>query len=197
MTDREPEYLRVPNVDTLEEDTAALLERFPTARGARLDLFLALTDAPRVMNRILRAGMLDDGSPLTLRQRELVIWRACARCGCEYEWGVHVAGFAGAAGLEADAIEASLAAPTAVTAQGLSEEDTLLLEVVDALHDAGDLDDALRERFARSYPRAAQLEIIALAGFYHSISWIANVARLRCEPFGPGFGDTLAALRAA
>lgn len=197
MTNPAPEYLRIPDPEALTDETTALLDRFPTARGARLDLFLALTDAPRVMERILRAGMLDDGSPLTLRERELVIWRACARSGCEYEWGVHVAGFAHAAGLGPDAVEASLAAPTAVAAQGLDADDALLLEVVDALHDAGDLHDDLRTRFARRWPRAAQLEIIALAGFYHSISWIANVARLRCEPFGPGFRDTLTALRAA
>ena len=27
---------------------------------------------------------------LSLREREIVIDRTCARCGCEYEWGVHV-----------------------------------------------------------------------------------------------------------
>ena len=32
---------------------------------------------------------------LPLRDREIVIGRTCARCGCEYEWGVHVAFFAG------------------------------------------------------------------------------------------------------
>ena len=31
---------------------------------------------------------------LSMRDREIVIDRTCARCGCEYEWGVHVAFFA-------------------------------------------------------------------------------------------------------
>jgi Carboxymuconolactone decarboxylase family len=31
---------------------------------------------------------------LTMRDREIVIDRTCVRCGCEYEWGVHVAFFA-------------------------------------------------------------------------------------------------------
>src|SRR5207253_697060 len=31
---------------------------------------------------------------LSMRQRELVIDRVTARCGAEYEWGVHVASFA-------------------------------------------------------------------------------------------------------
>jgi len=188
-----PDYLRIPDVHSLAPDMQALLERFPTARGARLSLFLALTDAPRVMERILRGGMLDADSPLTLRERELVIWRVCARCGCEYEWGVHVAGFARAAGLGANEIEASLRAPTARGADEISEDDALLFEIVDALHDDGDLSDALRERFAARFDRAAQLEILALAGFYHSISYIANVARLPCETFGPGFAEARAA----
>ena len=31
---------------------------------------------------------------LSMRDREIVIDRTCARCGCEYEWGVHTAFFA-------------------------------------------------------------------------------------------------------
>ncbi|GAA3246389.1 carboxymuconolactone decarboxylase family protein [Dactylosporangium siamense] len=31
---------------------------------------------------------------LTLREREIVILRTCARRGCEYEWGAHVLVFA-------------------------------------------------------------------------------------------------------
>ena len=37
---------------------------------------------------------------LTMRDREIVIDRTCARCGCEYEWSVHVAFFAERVGLE-------------------------------------------------------------------------------------------------
>src|SRR5215475_12135572 len=36
---------------------------------------------------------------LSLRDREIVIDRTTARCGCEYEWGVHVAFFAARAEL--------------------------------------------------------------------------------------------------
>ena len=36
---------------------------------------------------------------LSMRDREIVIDRTCARCGCEYEWGVHVALFAERVGL--------------------------------------------------------------------------------------------------
>src|SRR5580704_11151916 len=35
---------------------------------------------------------------LSMRDREIVIDRTCARCQCEYEWGVHVAFFANRVG---------------------------------------------------------------------------------------------------
>jgi hypothetical protein len=49
---------------------------------------------------------------LSMRDREIVIDRTCARCGCEYEWGVHVVLFAERAGLDQHQI-ASLTAGTA------------------------------------------------------------------------------------
>ena len=40
---------------------------------------------------------------LSMRDREIVIDRlTCARCTCEYEWGVHVAFFASRVGLDGD-----------------------------------------------------------------------------------------------
>jgi len=43
---------------------------------------------------------------LSMRDREIIIDRTCARCGCEYEWGVHVAFFAGRVGLSSAQITA-------------------------------------------------------------------------------------------
>ena len=39
---------------------------------------------------------------LSMRDREIVIDRTCARCRCEYEWGVHVAFFANRVGLNSE-----------------------------------------------------------------------------------------------
>src|SRR5215813_9533440 len=63
-----------------------------------LKLFTTLARVPRIWDRF-RVGSLLDGGPLPLRHREIVIDRTCARCGCRYEWGVHVAFFAGRAQL--------------------------------------------------------------------------------------------------
>src|SRR6187401_2138228 len=55
-----------------------------------------------------RAGSLLDRGPLSLREREIVIDRTCARTGCEYDWGVHVAAFAQAAHLTEQQVRATV-----------------------------------------------------------------------------------------
>ncbi len=62
-------------------------------RGAPpLLLFRTVARNPRVLQRMMAGGLLDRGS-ISLRSRELMILRTCARCGAEYEWGVHIATF--------------------------------------------------------------------------------------------------------
>src|ERR1700721_4880468 len=77
-------------------------------RGAPpLMLFRVMASSPRAWEKF-RAGSLLDRGPLTLREREIVIDRTCALTGCEYEWGVHVAGFAEAAHLPAEGARATV-----------------------------------------------------------------------------------------
>src|SRR5256884_8022373 len=66
---------------------------------APLTLFRTLARDQRLCQRFMGGGLLDKGH-LTLRQREIVIDRVTARCGAEYEWGVHVAFFAKRVGLD-------------------------------------------------------------------------------------------------
>src|SRR5712692_11673573 len=62
-------------------------------RGAPpLLLFRTVARNPRVLQRMMAGSLLDRGS-ISLRSRELMILRTCARCGAEYEWGVHIASF--------------------------------------------------------------------------------------------------------
>ena len=77
-----------------------------------------------------------------VRDREIIIDRTCARCGCEYEWGVHVAFFAERASLNPEQV-ASLAQGRYNDPCWDSERDRLLISLVDALHDEGDIDDTL------------------------------------------------------
>src|SRR5262249_44445737 len=67
----------------------------------------ALQDAIKPLGRFNLVP--DPGKSATLdeRDREIVIDRVCARCGCEYEWGVHVATFARRVGLTDEQIAAT------------------------------------------------------------------------------------------
>ena len=66
-------------------------------RGAPpLLLFRVMAGRQRAWEKF-RGGSLLDRGPLSLREREIVIDRTCARNACEYEWGVHVATFKDAA----------------------------------------------------------------------------------------------------
>ena len=77
-------------------------------RGAPpLVLFRVMAGHARAWEKF-RAGSLLDRGPLSLREREIVIDRTCARTGCEYEWGVHIATFAEAARLTEEQVRATV-----------------------------------------------------------------------------------------
>jgi 4-carboxymuconolactone decarboxylase len=75
-----------------------------------------------------------------------VIDRVCARCGCEYEWGVHVVSFGQAVGLSQETLEATVTKnpfdPT------WSERESLLVQMVDELHTISTISDALWNQLA-------------------------------------------------
>jgi alkylhydroperoxidase family enzyme len=125
---------------------------------------------------------------LSMRDREIIIDRTCARCGCEYEWGVHVAFFAGRVGLSERQI-------TSLTHGGASdpcwadERDRLLIEAADALHDAADIGDDLWHRLVGLFSQEQLLDLLMLAGWYHAISFTANGARVPHEDGAPRFAD--------
>jgi alkylhydroperoxidase family enzyme len=141
-----------------------------------LVLFTTLARNPRVYARF-RAGSLLDKGTLSLREREIVIDRTCARCKSEYEWGVHVAFFAAAAGLTPQEV----AATTEPGAQDWSPREALLIRTVDALHDACDVDDALWPALKTEFTDEQLLELIVLTGFYHTVSFVTNALRLPLE----------------
>jgi alkylhydroperoxidase family enzyme len=123
-----------------------------------------------------------------LRDREIVIGRVCALCHAEYEWGVHVARFAAKAGLD-DAQIASLTHGASTDPCWESGRDRLLIELSDALHAGGDIDDALWERLAAEFTDEQLLDLLMLGGWYHAISFVARATRLTPEPGTPRFED--------
>lgn len=125
---------------------------------------------------------------LSLRDREIVIDRTCARCGCEYEWGVHIGYFADRAGFTPAQVT-SLTHGTAGDPCWAEARDRVLIEAVDALHDTATIDAALWERLAGELRPAELLDLTLLCGWYHAISFTANACQVDLEPGAPRFAD--------
>jgi len=164
-------------------DVAESLRKWmpPGAAVEPLALFRTLARHAALSERMRPLGALFLGrGSLSVRERELVILRTCARTGAEYEWGVHAAAFAAAAGLDAAALAATRAT---VPGAPLADADLALVAVVDELHDSGTVSDAAWARLAGRFSDEQRLELLALAGFYHLIAFVANGARVEPEPW--------------
>jgi alkylhydroperoxidase family enzyme len=125
---------------------------------------------------------------LTMRDREIVIDRTCARCGCEYEWGVHIVFFAERVGLSPEQIT-SLTFGTALDPCWEVERDRTLIAAVDALHDESDVSDDLWAELSVHFDEAQLLDVLMLTGWYHAISFAARAARVPLEQGAPSFAD--------
>lgn len=167
-----------PFVSTVAEDLAKLMP--PGVPPLRL--FRTLAHNPRVLRRVRKGGLLDPGS-IAVRQREIVILRTTALCRSEYEWGVHVAFFAKAAGFTPPQIAATVSGELGA----FSPEDALLVELCDALHHGAAVPDALWLRLAAAYRPDQLVELVALAGQYHMISYVTNALGIELEPDAPRF----------
>lgn len=149
-----------------------------------LALFATLARDPRLWEKF-RAGALLDQGHLTLRQREIVIHRVTALCGAEYEWGVHAVFFAGRARLNADQLRS--------TVHGDAEdpcwagEDRPLIRACDALHATSTLDDGDWAALRSILSEDAVMEVLMLAGYYRSVSYLVNALKLPREGFAAKF----------
>jgi alkylhydroperoxidase family enzyme len=167
--------------------TETLLNSYPKRDGYLLGLFRVIANSPRHLAKIAAAGLLDRGSPLPMREREIVILRTTALKGCEYEWGVHVTAFADHVGLSPEQVDDTLSPEPDLALW--SEAERWLMAIVDALSADGGLSAELVEAFRETWNEAEQLEILCLVGFYHTISFIARSADLELEPWAARFAS--------
>jgi alkylhydroperoxidase family enzyme len=178
-------YVLSPVADPIPA-AAELLKRYPQRGGYLLALFRTFANSVRFLEKGV-PNLLDAASPLTLRQREIVILRVTARNDCEYEWGVHVAAFAKEAAFTAEQVNATRLFDA--DASCWSAQENLLIQTVDELWGQGRIGDETLPAFQEVFPLEQQLEIMALCGAYHTVSFVANTARLAPEPFGARFPD--------
>jgi alkylhydroperoxidase family enzyme len=144
-----------------------------------LALFRTLAVSQRAWRKF-RAGSLLDPGPLSLRHREIVIDRTCARAGCEYEWGVHVTAFAAAAHLSGEEVAATV--DGGADALCWSAAERALVAAVDALHERACLDGAEWAQLRAHFDEAQVLEVLLLCGFYRTVAYVVGGLALPLEP---------------
>lgn len=178
----------MPRIAPAEEpyppEIAAPLARIMPQGVAPLVLFRTLARNPRVFERMFAGGLLDKGA-LSLRQREVVIDRTTARLGAEYEWGVHIAFFAEKVGFDSERITATVHGPA--DAPCWSTDEQALLAAVDDLVDRRTIGETAWANLAQHFDEAQILEVIALAGYYHTISFLCRALDLPLETYGARF----------
>lgn len=159
----------------------------PNSEQEPLKLFRTIVRHETLSQRMrpLGSALLGHGT-LPARTRELLVLRTCARCRAEYEWGVHVTAFAAAVGLDERTIVATVQRSAAEVAAGDSADDSVM-RLADELHDFGTATDVTWAELARHYDEPALLEMLAVVGFYHLISFVANGARVEREPWAARF----------
>jgi 4-carboxymuconolactone decarboxylase len=158
----------------------------PGAAAEPLGLFRTLAVHPDLMSRMrpLGSGILGHGT-VAPRDREIVIHRACARAGAEYEWGVHAVAFGDAVGLTPEQIAATAAGSPDDPAW--SAHDSVLIELTDELHDTCTVSDAVWDRLSATYSDEQVLELVVTAGWYRTLAYVIGTARIALEPWAARF----------
>jgi 4-carboxymuconolactone decarboxylase len=175
-----------------EEEVAKTLERMMPPGVEPLKLFRTVAHNRFLLDKLRSTGayLLNFGT-LDPRDRELVIHRVCARCGCEYEWGVHAVAFGGPLGFS----DRRLAATVIASADdpSWSERDALLIRLVDELHDTATVSDTVWSGLAAQFEPAQLVELVTLVGQYHAVSFVANAFRVEREEEAARFPPQAAA----
>ncbi len=162
----------------------AIFERIMPPGVPPLVLFTTLARDERLYERFRGGALLDKGH-LSLRQREIVIHRVTARCGSEYEWGVHAAFFARQAELDDAQLTATVHGEH--SAPSWTADEQLLVETSDAVLADCDVSDDLWLRLRAVHTEMAIVELVMLIGFYRTVSSLTKMLRLPFETFAKRF----------
>jgi alkylhydroperoxidase family enzyme len=176
-----------PATAPFSETVQGWLSRTMAPGRAPLALFTTLARDERLFNKFFSGGLLDRGH-LSLRQRELVINRTTALNQCEYEWGVHLALFGERAALRPNQVESL--AHGGPEDECWSPDERLLLQLCDELHDTATVSDGLWTALRLHHAEEAMLELLMLAGFYRTVSYLCNATRLPLEADSVTFPKT-------
>ncbi len=170
-----------------DPEIAQLLERMMGGPAVPpLILFRAVAHNPKVLDKFRSVGtyLLNFGT-LDPLEREIVIDRTCARCGSEYEWGVHVLFYSHRVGLSQKQVEATVLGGPDDTAW--SDRQKHLIRLVDELHETSYVSDDLWRELGQGWTPAQLVELLYLIGQYHTVSYFTNVLQVGIEEGAPRF----------
>jgi alkylhydroperoxidase family enzyme len=189
--DATPTEPRIPALEPpYEPDVEEMLRRWMPPGGTiePLALFRTLAVHGELMSRMrpLGSGILNHGV-VPARDREIVLHRTCALSGAEYEWGVHAVAYARQVGLTAEQLAATAGGADAAEDPCWSEQDALLVRLADQLHDTATVSDDLWAELTERYSDQQLLELIVTAGWYRTLAYVINAARIRPEPWAARF----------
>jgi alkylhydroperoxidase family enzyme len=152
------------------------------AEAEPLRLFRTVAHNAHVLDKLRSTGsyLLNFGCVDPL-EREIVILRTCARCRSEYEWGVHVAVFARTVGLS----DRQIVATTLDEGEAgvWTERQAALIRLADELHERSTVSDALWAELIGWWTPPQLVELVALAGQYHAVSYLTNAFSVQLEDF--------------
>jgi len=172
-----------PRIQPLEppyepEVEAYLAKLMPPGSGIEpLKLFRTLAVNFDVASRMrpLGAGLLAHNT-IQPRERELVILRTTALSGAEYEWGVHATFFK-------ELTDEEIRGTVPGQRHGWSKRDALLIRLSDELNDTATVSDDLWDELRRHWSDPQLIELLVLAGWYRTISYVINAAQIEPEPW--------------
>jgi alkylhydroperoxidase family enzyme len=176
-----------PLTEPFPAEAMIVLDKMAFGRPTPLALFRTIAHNPRVLDRIRMGGLLDKGS-ISLRQRELMILRTCALCRAEYEWGVHVQIFQPHTGMSDAQIADTTREP--IDASLWQKDEQSIIALADTLHASARIDDALYVQLAQIFSKEQIVELVVLAGFYHTISFVIGAFGIENETDAPRFPAT-------
>jgi 4-carboxymuconolactone decarboxylase len=180
---------RIPPVaPPYSDEVGTMLKKWmaPVPQYEPLKIFRTLAHHPALAQRtgVLGAGLL--GHPtVTPREREIVIHRMTARCGAEYEWGVHVTIYGRALGFTDAHLRAFVHGDASDPVWAPRER--LLIRLADALHETATLSDELWAELSGNWKLDQLIELVVTAGWYRTISNLINVSRVELEDWAERF----------
>ena len=170
-----------PAAPPYRDKVQAAFDRMPRSWMPPFRLFTTLARHPELFERFIRgAPSYLPGTRLSIRQREVLLHRVTARCGCEYEWGMRVHYFAGEAGLTAAQVSATVHGDAGSACW--EANDAVLIRLADELHDTCGISDELWLELRAAFGDEAILELLLLAGYYRTVGYLANGLRMPLEP---------------